>query len=146
MFAILLIYRLVDFIPWGSSDKNSIKALYQDGQVTEYAIDQNMKMDGDFFTLKTLYITPKQVVIRYSLRRQDPDGWSFPGAAIKLFDSSGKELTQHSSGSDGRAWGETGFIYFDPAKQPQQRFTLKYEWYDRHAELQIPLAKDGEGE
>lgn len=146
IFGILLIIQAISLIPWNSSDKEFIKSLNQDGPVTKYTLNKKIDMDGDIFTAKELYLTSKKTVLHYSISKQDPGGWSFPNSAIKLISFNGEELMQHSSNSSTEQWGETGFISFDEMNELSEGITLKYEWYDRQTTLDIPLAKDGEGQ
>ncbi|BBI34251.1 DUF5643 domain-containing protein [Cohnella abietis] len=147
VFAIILIPKAIEYIP--QSDKggpDNIKALAQDGPVTQYEINKSFEIDKDKFTVDTLFVTPKQVVIHYTYRTKEPSGWSFPSSAIKLFESNGEELVMDSSGNDGRPWGSTGLIYYSALKNTSSSLSLKYEWYDRQATLDLPLIdKEGEG-
>ncbi|GGH21793.1 DUF5643 domain-containing protein [Paenibacillus segetis] len=146
IFGILLIIEAINLIPWNSNDKAFITSLEQDGPVNKFVINKTMDMDGDKFTLKKLYSTPKQTVLEYSIKKQDPGGWSFAESAIKIVTSNGEELTMHSGSSSGNHWGATGYINFDELKDPSGNITIKYDWYDRHATYEIPLTKDGEGQ
>jgi len=144
IFAILLVPRAISFIPDSRGDKENIKALEQDGPVTEYEIDRTMTIDQDRFTVNEIYWTPKQTVIRYTYRTQDSAGWSLPQTALKLYGPQGEEYHFDSSSSSGSPWGSTGFIYYDSSKEPPPSLNLVFEWYDRRAELNIPLQKGGE--
>jgi hypothetical protein len=144
IFAILLVPRALAFVPDTRGDKENIKALKQDGPVTEYEIDKTMAIDQDRFTVNELYWTPKQTVIRYTYRTQDPAGWSLPQMAFKLYGPQGEEYPFDSSSSSGSPWGSTGFIYYDSSKELPPSLNLVYEWYDRRAELNLPLRKGGE--
>ncbi|MDQ0089106.1 hypothetical protein J2T12_002516 [Paenibacillus anaericanus] len=146
IFGLLLIIQAIGLVESNSSDKEFIKSLNHDGPVTKYTLNKKIDMDGDIFTAKELYITSKKTVLHYSISKQDPGGWSFPNSAIKLINSNGEELMQHSSSSSSTGRGETGFISFNEMNEPLGSITLKYDWYDRQAELNIPLAKDGEGQ
>ncbi|QMV39996.1 DUF5643 domain-containing protein [Cohnella cholangitidis] len=144
IFAILLVPRAIAFVPDSRGDKENIKALKQDGPVTKYEVHQTMAIDQDRFTVNELYWTPKQTVIRYTYRTQDAGGWSLPQIAFKLYGPQGEEYKFDSSSSSGSPWGSTGFIYYASSKEPPTSLNLVYEWYDRRAELNLPLQKGGE--
>ncbi|OAB37042.1 hypothetical protein PMSD_09565 [Paenibacillus macquariensis subsp. defensor] len=139
IFGILLIPQAMNLIPSDYGDKAIIKDLQEDGPVTTYVIDKKMDMDGDVFTVEDIYITPKQVVLQYSIKKQDRNGWSFPNTALTLIDSNGEELISHGGGSSVRAWGENGIMFFDKMKDPNGDLIIKYKWYDREALLNISL-------
>ncbi|OZB90549.1 hypothetical protein CJP46_32470 [Paenibacillus sp. XY044] len=141
VFAALLLFQLVDWLPWRDGSRLMIADLKNDGKVTAYPVNRKLNMDGDTFTVKELYTTSKRAAIRYALRKQEKDGWSFPTASVKLLDASGKELVQHGSSSSEVPWGEHGWIYFDPLPAGTNKLTLRYEWYDRQGELPILLKK-----
>jgi hypothetical protein len=145
IYGILLIPAALSLFP-SNTGKESIKLLQQDGPVNKYEINKKMVFDGDVFTVKELYVSSKQVVLHYSIRKQVPEGWSFSQSALKLMTSNGEELMQHSSGSHISPWSENGYINYSYSgmKQPIASLSLTFDLYDRYASLQIPLVKDGE--
>ncbi|UYO07164.1 DUF5643 domain-containing protein [Paenibacillus sp. PSB04] len=142
VFAALLLFQLVDWLPWRDGNRLMIADLKNDGRVTAYPVNRKLNMDDDTFTLKELYTTSKRTAIRYAFRKKVRDGWSFPTASVKLLDASGNELIQHGASSTGVPWGENGWIYFDPLPAGTKKLTLRYDWYDRQSELPILLEKE----
>ncbi|MGN7169992.1 DUF5643 domain-containing protein [Paenibacillus cellulositrophicus] len=142
VFAALLLFQLVDWLPWRDGNRLMISDLKNDGRVTAYPVNRKLSMDDDTFTLKELYTTSKRTAIRYAFRKKVRDGWSFPTASVKLLDASGNELIQHGASSTGVPWGENGWIYFDPLPAGTKKLTLRYDWYDRQSELPILLEKE----
>ncbi len=149
VFAFLLVPHAIGLISTqvDNGEKETLAELRKEGPLYSRSIDKSLKIDLDTFNTDTLYITPKQVVLKYSIRRGDRGGWSFPTSAIKLLDANGNELFQSSSGSNGTSWGEIGFIHYDAENGPHTSLTLKYDLYDRQATVALlPPDKGGEGQ
>ncbi|WP_256758083.1 hypothetical protein [Cohnella sp. WQ 127256] len=146
ILAIVMIPQVIDLFPTSSDVKGTIKLLEQDGPVTKYKINKRMEIDLDTFIVKTLYVTPKQVVLHYSYKSKVAGGWSLPQNAFKLFDPRGNELQYRSSTSSGNSRGSTGFLAYDKLTVSASNLNLIFEWYDRKVILNLPLQKVGEGQ
>jgi hypothetical protein len=144
IFGILLIPQAIALIPGEDNDKAELQALEKDGPVSVYETNAVMNIDQDVFTVNEVYITPKQIVLHYTLHKAEPGGWSFPNSAVKLIGPNGEELFQRSAGSSGKPWGAVGTLYFDAIKGSYKNLKVKYDLYDRQAAVNIPLVQEGE--
>ncbi|MFC5472266.1 hypothetical protein ACFPPD_26635 [Cohnella suwonensis] len=121
-----------------------VREVQADGSYTEMMIDRSFSIDDDTLTVDKAYVTPKRILLTYTYRHHNRGySWSFPESTLKLILSDGQQLNYQSGGSSGRSWGQRGQISFLLPKDPIEKAKLVYDWYDRHAELDIPLTKAG---
>ncbi|QYR22463.1 hypothetical protein KZ483_05665 [Paenibacillus sp. sptzw28] len=144
IFGILLIPQAIELFSVEDNSKAELKALEQDGPVSVYETNALMHIDRDVFTVNAVYITPKQIVLHYTLHKAEPGGWSFPHSAVKVIGPNGEEPFQHSAGSNGKPWGTEGTLHFDAIKGSYNSLKVKYDLYDRQATVNIPLTQEGE--
>ncbi|RKP58019.1 hypothetical protein D7Z26_00460 [Cohnella endophytica] len=140
---IMLVMWAVDRYWPDKGIKEYIRLLEKDGPVTHYDVDRSFKIDGDTIIVKTMYITPTQVVIHYKDIKGDVGGWSLSNNALKLFDSKGKELMQRSSSAHSSPWGDEGFLHYEGLGNTiNSSLTIRFELFDRNFELALPLGKE----
>lgn len=152
ILAVLIVILIPHYIQVLTENSNrgigdTIKALQADGEVTTIPVEKSFAIDKDTFSVDSVYVTPKQIMVTYKFHtKQKKDVWSFPAMSMKLVMPDGQELLSHSAGSSGTTWGSIGYISFSLPDKPTDSAHLVYDIYDRYGELEIPLAKAGDGE
>ncbi len=151
LIVVLLAVLSVHYVKqWGDSRGRGINdpmsELQGDGPVTAIPVGKSFRIDEDLFTADDFYATSKTMLVTYTYRaKQTRYSWSFPSMSLKLVTPDGEQLIGRSSGSNGTAWGERGYVTYDMPDRPPERVKLVYDVYDRYGEIEIPLAKAGEG-
>lgn len=151
----ILVILLVLLIPYyiqkftNDTDRGmsgTINALQVDGPVTKLPVHQSFKIDNDTVTVDAVYVTPKQIAVMYSYRtKQRKNVWSFPDMNLEIIMPDGQRLQSRNAGSHGTSWGSNSYVSFELPERMADHASLVYDRYDRHAALQIPLTKAGEG-
>jgi len=120
--------------------------LQGEGSVTAIPVGKSFRIDEDLFTADDVYVTSKTILVTYTYRaKQTRNSWSFPGTSLRLVTSDGEQLIGRTSGSNGTSWGSRGYVTYDMPDRPADRAKLVYDIYDRYGEIEIPLAKAGDG-
>ncbi|GMK37370.1 hypothetical protein PCCS19_04230 [Paenibacillus sp. CCS19] len=148
---ILIVLLIPHYIQKLTNDRDrgmgdTIYTLKDDGPVSKLPVHQSFKIDNDTVTVDTVYVTPKQIMVTYTYRtKQTKNVWSFPDMSLVLVMPDGQRLMSHNAGSNGTSWGSYSYVSFDLPDSMTDHADLVYDRYDRHAELQIPLSKAGDG-